>query len=555
MSEWRGSIALVNPPYAIGRSYHLAPPLGLQVLAGALKSEGVEDVTIHDLALELAEGTLPAGPALLDAAAARLAAIAADVYGFSLQCFNLPIAIAVAERLRRLQPDARIVAGGHHATLLGTLLTKRFPCFDAVFSGPGEATVGRRTFAPPDFDSGPAWSRYASVSRQAVGLVEVGRGCPFDCSFCSIPVSFGRHIQHRPADAVVADIAHLASIGCTDVHLVDDILTVDPRYMDDLLSALTSARLDVTWTAMSRVDLVSPHLLERMHAAGCRSILYGVESADPGTRRLISKRAHRYPDLLQFANDHTSIGIQPTMYFLINVPGESEAGLRRTLDAASRISVIDPGACHFNLPRFVSGTALAAEAAGRLTPHSGTPYADTLVATVGIECGEVWRTIDDHVDLCSTYCVAPGPVDTDTAVAIAWVGGRLFERFPLTTARLAEAADPIAVFRRLGMARRGREWASITDEELAALLNDLRDSATGDLGSLLDFEAWRASDGEAAGADASYFVSSVDVAEARLAASDPDRSIGPALFGRARVYRRSGTSLRNQEGGDGAWQR
>ncbi|WP_156094363.1 B12-binding domain-containing radical SAM protein [Lentzea aerocolonigenes] len=522
----------MQPPLVVGTSYHLAEPLGLLLVGAALRERGAGDPTVVDLSLELAEGALPRGAGLVRAAAQRLAAVEADTYAFSVQCVDLPIALAIARELSESRPGCRVVLGGHHASLLGEELVRRFGFVDEVVCGHAEPVLGVTggRWLTPAYDLAAPFSRYAAVSRQPTGLVEVARGCPYSCTYCSIPAAFGRRVSYKPVDQIVAELDLLAGRGCTEVHLVHDTLTVNRRFVAELVAALDARDAELSWTGMTRADLVDPAMLAALARTGCQGLLIGVDAGDTATLRLIDKRAHRYPQLVELARWHFEAGLASKFYFLANLPDDTPEALGRSLHEAAKVSVVDPGSCHVQCPRIVPGTPLASRVDGRLELDTGSPYAQWLHETVGAE-GEPWDLVTGHPDLFSTYYATPGPVDAATASALAWTAGRLLEAVPITLAALGERSGLLDLFRFLGGCATGRGWRDWTLGDLLGAVDEHLSSAAPDLGEVTRFERWLR-DGEGS------FVSSVDHGGVRAAVLD-QRPLTPALHGGDRVYRRA----------------
>lgn len=97
-----------------------------------------------------------------------------------------------------------------------------------------------------------------------VDLIQVARGCPVNCEFCSVPGTFGREYRIRPLPDV------LSEIGTLSPHLffVDDNLLIKKSYTEKLLQAVLP--LDRKWVCLGSLRVADdPGLLHLMAQSGC----------------------------------------------------------------------------------------------------------------------------------------------------------------------------------------------------------------------------------------------------------------------------------------------
>ncbi len=155
-------------------------------------------------------------------------------------------------------------------------------------------TVRRNPAAPPveDLDSLPFpdlglldMGRSRKIGVQGFGLptvpIQTSRGCPFDCTFCSVTGMFGRRYRHRSTANIVAELSRYDSKACV-LFFYDDNFAANPRKTKELLREMIRLRLGFTWSTQVRSDVArDPELLDLMAQAGCTSLYIGFESVDP----------------------------------------------------------------------------------------------------------------------------------------------------------------------------------------------------------------------------------------------------------------------------------
>src|SRR5205809_1059956 len=120
--------------------------------------------------------------------------------------------------------------------------------------------------------------------------LELGRGCPFACTFCSTNDFFRRNFRLRSPNRMLQDMRVIASTyAIRDFELVHDMFTVDRRRVAAFCEAMITSREEFTWSCSARTDCIDEELLELMARAGCRGIFFGVESGSERMQKIIDK--------------------------------------------------------------------------------------------------------------------------------------------------------------------------------------------------------------------------------------------------------------------------
>jgi len=345
-----------------GEGYHfdLQPHLGLISLLAVLEREGHEGILV-DPKLDVSAGRLPLDSSLYERLADAVLASRPHVVGLTTLGCNFIGTAKIAAHLKRAEPELPILVGGPHASILDVQLVERFPQFDVVVRGEAELTLPplldrvssrrfddvlgvtyrhgsavRRTSAAPvisDLDSLPPAS-YDHYPVAELGLtilrVEAGRGCPFECTFCSTASFFGRRYRLKSAERLCADLRRLHdAYGVSHFALTHDLFTVNKRKVLEFCEAVEP--LGYTWSCSARMDCVDDRLLERMSEAGCRSIYYGVETGSPRMQTEVAKRL----DLSLFwptLSTTRRVGMEATASFITGYPQETAEDQAMTLD-------------------------------------------------------------------------------------------------------------------------------------------------------------------------------------------------------------------------------
>lgn len=239
---------------------------------------------------------------------------APDVIGFTNDCIpNTPVIMALASRVKELAPSAKLIAGGQVPTLKPDLFLKP-PIFDAVCLGEGETVVSNLVTAlcngstleglkgvayvdqrgeitntgrapiVKDLDELPLprWEgmlKKASFTNGFSASVETARGCPYQCSFCSIPGFFGSRPRYKSVTRIMNELRYLKSIGVTEVSFIDDSFATDIERAKALFESLLSERLNLKFGVQIRADTVAnnPDLIALASRAGLYLAIVGFE--------------------------------------------------------------------------------------------------------------------------------------------------------------------------------------------------------------------------------------------------------------------------------------
>ena len=218
-----------------------------------------------------------------------------DLIAMTVETYTARRAYQVADRYR--QRGIPVVMGGYHPTFLPDEALEHA---DAVVRGDAEgiwervvadARAGRlqRCYESPEFPplDGPLPDRSIFLGKRyaPVGLVQFGRGCRFNCTFCSIRAFYGNNLRQRPIDHVVEDIRQT---GRRHIFIVDDNLFVDRDTAYALFEALVP--LNISWSCQVSIDIArDAELVQLMRRSGCISALIGFESLNQDSLRQLKK--------------------------------------------------------------------------------------------------------------------------------------------------------------------------------------------------------------------------------------------------------------------------
>jgi anaerobic magnesium-protoporphyrin IX monomethyl ester cyclase len=343
---------LFNAPVKF-RSRHsrLTPPLGLGYLASALMRVGYRvsalDFNVSGLNLRRVENIIEWGkPA---------------VVGISTHTETYGAAMEIARKVKLLDEKIKVVLGGPHPSIMPEQVLGE-TSVDYVIAGEGEETIvellryilegrsdpaeipglayrdrngavrvnGRRALLDPDDIPWPAREIFPlDLYEEKWNVLTARGGCPFKCPFCSASHIWGGRRKARSPRSIIEELKALVELyGADYIAFIDDIFTVDKKWVYGLIDLLEELSPQLTWSCATRVDCVDEDLVGAMANAGCRAIQYGIES---GSQTILdSVKGIRKDQVLKAVKASVDAGIKVTCSFMIPFPDDTAETIRET---------------------------------------------------------------------------------------------------------------------------------------------------------------------------------------------------------------------------------
>jgi radical SAM superfamily enzyme YgiQ (UPF0313 family) len=335
-------------------------------LAGALENAGLFP-SVFDLDEAYAAFVDAGAPGGLDAfpswVSPQIRLTGAALFGFSSVCSSYPVTLRIAECLKRDNPTCTILLGGPQASSVDLATLSAFPFVDFILRGEADHSLlwfveqwrsrghfgevqgltWRGPFGPQrnrdapvienlDDLPLPAYHLSKTLKDADYAFLELGRGCPFACTFCSTNDFFRRRFRVKSPARMLADMRWMAAkYGFRGFNLVHDMFTVDRRKVLAFCEAMADAKEGFKWSCSARTDCVDEQLLQSMSRAGCDGIFFGVETGSERMQRIIAKDLdpQKGRQLVEIAE---RLGMVTTVSTIIGFPEETEEDLRETLD-------------------------------------------------------------------------------------------------------------------------------------------------------------------------------------------------------------------------------
>ena len=334
-------VLLVDPPYErLAKFKYEWFPLGLSYIAACLRTRG-HDVTVYGAehgtdtdyesivaysenfggykkAIESAEYPI------WDEVGTVISSFNPDVVGISVLTPKVPSTFRIAKICKKINPKIKIVVGGQHPTIRPEEMLSNQD-IDFVVRGEGEQTLSelinclQSSHEYYDNIAGLSFNRNGCLchnqDRDCIGeldllplpardmlfdfetytpaqlsMIMTSRGCPFQCSFCSSRNMWGRKVRFRSIDNILNEIFELKEkYSVRNITFMDDSFTVNRNRAEQICYALIDNHVNVTWSCLTRVDMISDEIIALMKKAGCTKLDIGIESGNQRILDLIRK--------------------------------------------------------------------------------------------------------------------------------------------------------------------------------------------------------------------------------------------------------------------------
>ena len=126
------------------------------------------------------------------------------------------------------------------------------------------------------------------------GSVQFSRGCPFQCEFCDIIVTFGRRPRLKTSEQISRELEALLAQGMEIAFIVDDNLIGNKQAIKVVLRMLSPGKpptgYPLTFFTEASLDLADdPELLQLMVDANISTVFVGIESPNEESLRETKK--------------------------------------------------------------------------------------------------------------------------------------------------------------------------------------------------------------------------------------------------------------------------
>ncbi len=378
-------VLVISPPYRLSQA---SLPLGLAYITAILQKAGhpveVVDMDVHNY--PAAEYTK-----ILKEKNYDVLCMGGMITAWNFLKFT-------AEYVKQIKPHVKIVLGGGVISSTPKSFVSAVPSADIGVIGEGEDRIlelmdafegGRKlsevsdivyregdqiVHNPPGKDIEnldsipfPAWeafdvehtyarfpSQHSLLRAKRQLSVVTTRGCPYQCTFCYTE----KMVRQRSVENVIDEIEelkHRYNIG--HIGIADDLFVVRKQRTIKFCEEMIRRKVNITWAAAGRCNLVDKEFLKLMKAAGCIYMGLGIESGSDIVLKGIKK--NQTPEqILNAVRAVKEAGITPGGTFIIGLPPETRESIRETVNLYKTINSYRTHVNKFFFATPYPGTAL-----------------------------------------------------------------------------------------------------------------------------------------------------------------------------------------------------
>lgn len=365
-------VLLINPPMNLKKSLgeyekfmEPMPCVGLAYIVAVLRENNVE-VSVLD---GFAENST------LKEIKEKVEKEEPDILGISCLTPAANSTFKICEEIKKLDQNIFIVLGHRHAEVFAEDIVKK-GLADAVIKGEGEYSMlelvkslenntelskvkgivfkrkgklvdtgYREPIKDLDGLPYPAWDLFPYTEYGALPFTDIkkpllgilaSRGCPYNCTFCS-----SRKTKFRKRDPVKIgdEIEFLVEeYNAQQITFMDLIFPVNKKYGLEICNEIIKRGLNekIIWATETRVDVVDEELFRKMKQAGCKRVMFGIES---GSQKILNKikKGITLNQVRNTVKTAKRVGLECVGFFMLGLPGENKELAEKTINFANEI--------------------------------------------------------------------------------------------------------------------------------------------------------------------------------------------------------------------------
>jgi len=235
----------------------------------------------------------------------------------------------VIEDIRKAWPQAKIILGGSYVTLCSS----HTEGLAADFLAPGTnlEPIWKYLEITPDLKQPALWEAYERLN---VAVLKLSDGCPFSCTYCSVPKVYGK-FKARPLDRSLAELELLTNSGVENIAFYDDALLFEAeKVLVPFLNEVVRHNMKINFHTPNGLHarLITKELAKLMVQAGFKTFYLGFESTSLQWQQRTGAKTSG-DELAQAVEYLISAGAEPTNITAYQILGHPHIDIQQLEDS------------------------------------------------------------------------------------------------------------------------------------------------------------------------------------------------------------------------------
>ena len=366
-------ILCIVPPFSYGKIDALSskcPNLGIGIIAAVIENLGYDIKILDCFGLELTKGEIIKDIEKHNPNIILIGAVTA----------NFRISKELLKEAKEINRSVINIIGGPHVTINPESAFEEKGLCDYVVIGEAEDTIvellghiknksnikkeeikgiiykedndkvikteKRGVLNPLDKLPIPAYHLFPMDKYHSYGWLDLGRkfttmitsrGCPFKCVFCQSSIQ-AVYWRQRSAEKVFDEIKLLYDkYDIRHIYFQDDEFCVNHQRVIDICKKIKDSEMDLVWECLTRVNHMDDELLSTMASAGCKSIIFGIETGYEEGFKKINKPI-TCDMVIKAVRMAQKYGIMVKVSFIMGFPWEGKEEMKKTIKFAKKVN-------------------------------------------------------------------------------------------------------------------------------------------------------------------------------------------------------------------------
>ena len=197
--------------------------------------------------------------------------------------------------------------------------------------------------------------------------IDVGRGCPFGCTYCSTKSFWGRKYRLKSPQRIFEEVKiAYEKFNIKRFGFSHDMFTLNRKSVIETCSLLKSLDFPIEWRCSARIDCIDKELIDIMIDAGMKRIFIGVETGSPRMQKMINKNL-KLDNIVELIGYLSAKGIHVVASFIYGFPEETEGDLSKTMSLIRELMKYKTVDVQTHLCTFLAGTELTEKYRSEMT--------------------------------------------------------------------------------------------------------------------------------------------------------------------------------------------